>query len=79
MSRIDFSKIEEMIKSSIEFSLSEKQYENLTGRKMPKNNYYLIKQSAIAQFADGLGLSIKVHEKTITFERKEKLKWNARW
>lgn len=74
MSRIDFSKIEEMIKSSIEFSLSEKQYENLTGRKMPKNNYYLIKQSAIAQFADGLGLSIKVHEKTITFERKEKLK-----
>lgn len=79
MLRIDFSKIEEMIKSSIEFSLSEKQYENLTGRKMPKNNYYLIKQSAIAQFADGLGLSIKVHEKTITFERKEKLKWNARW
>ena len=73
MLRIDFSKIEEMIKSSIEFSLSEKQYENLTGRKMPKNNY-LIKQSAIAQFADGLGLSIKVHEKTITFERKEKLK-----
>ena len=79
MSRIDFSKIEEMIKSSIDFSLSEKQYENLTGRKMPKNNYYLIKQSAIAQFADGLGLSIKIHEKTITFERKEKLKWNARW
>ena len=79
MLRIDFSKIEEMIKSSIEFSLSEKQYENLTGRKMPKNNYYLIKQSAIAQFADGLRLSIKVHEKTITFERKEKLKWNARW
>ena len=79
MLRIDFSKIEEMIKSSIEFSLSEKQYENLTGRKMPKNNYYLIKQSAIAQFADGLGLSIKVHEKTITFERKEKLRWNARW
>lgn len=74
MLRIDFSKIEEMIKSSIEFSLSEKQYENLTGRKMPKNNYYLIKQSAIAQFADGLGLSIKVHEKAITFERKEKLK-----
>lgn len=79
MSRIDFSKIEEMIKSSIDFSLSEKQYENLTGRKMPKNNYYLIKQSAIAKFADGLGLSIKIHEKTITFERKEKLKWNARW
>ena len=67
MLRIDFSKIEEMIKSSIEFSLSEKQYENLTGRKMPKNNYYLIKQSAIAQFADGLGLSIKVHENTNYF------------
>lgn len=31
MSRIDFSKIEEMLKSSIDFSLSEKQYENLTG------------------------------------------------
>ena len=79
MSRIDFSKIEEMLKSSIDFSLSEKQYENLTGRKMPKNNYYLVKDSAIAKFVDGLGWTIKVHEKTISFEKKEKLKWNARW
>lgn len=74
MSKIDFSKIEEMLKSSIDFSLSEKQYENLTGRKMPKDNYYLIKKSAIAKFADRLGLTIKVHEKTMTFEKKEKIK-----
>lgn len=41
---------------------------------MPKNNYYLVKDSAIAKFVDGLGLTIKVHEKTISFEKKEKLK-----
>lgn len=70
MSKIDFSKIEGMIKSSIDFSLSEKQYENLTGRKMPKNDYYLTKKSAIAKFANKFNLTVQVHEKTITFEKR---------
>lgn len=73
MSKIDFSKIKELIESSIDFSLSEKQYEKLTGRKMPRDNYYLINKSAIAKFANELGLTIQVHKKTITFEKKEEV------
>ena len=70
MSKIDFSKIETMLNSSLNFSLSEKQYEKLTGRKMPKDTSYLINKSALANFAEKLGLRIRVQEKTISFEKK---------
>ncbi len=75
MSRIDFSKIERMLKSSADFTLSEKQYEKLTGRKTPKDTSYLVRKSALSKFARGLGLTVQVHEKTITFvKNKEKEK-----
>ena len=75
MPKIDFSKIERMLKSSTDFTLSEKQYEKLTGRKMPKDTSYLVRKSALSQFARGLGLTVQVHEKTITFVKsKEKEK-----
>lgn len=67
MSAIDFSALESIINSSIDFSLTEKQYEKLTGRAMPKDTGYLIRQSALARFAKSRGLSIQVREKTITF------------
>lgn len=68
MSTIDFSALESIINSSIDFSLTEKQYEKLTGRAMPKDTGYLIRQSALARFAKkSRGLSIQVREKTITF------------
>ena len=71
MAKIDFSKIENMLNSSLDFSLSEKQYEKLTGRKMPKDTSYLINKSALSRFANELGLKIKVQEKTISFEKKD--------
>lgn len=71
MSKIDFSKIEYMLQSSMDFSLSEKQYEKLTGRKMPKDTAYLIQRSALSRFANKLGLRICVQEKTISFEKVE--------
>lgn len=48
MPSIDFSKIAEMLESSTDFSLSEKQYKRLTGRAMPKDISYLTHRSAMA-------------------------------
>lgn len=70
MAKVDFSKIKEMIDSSLDFSITEKQYEKLTGRKLPKDNSYIINKSALAQFAKECGLRIKIQEKTITFEKE---------
>ena len=67
MSTIDFSALESIINSSIDFSLTEKQYEKLTGRAMPKDTGYLIQRSALARFAKSRGLRVQVREKTITF------------
>lgn len=67
MSKIDFSELESILNSSIDFSLTEKQYEKLTGRPMPKDTGYLIQRSALARFAKSRGLRVQVREKTITF------------
>lgn len=67
MSKIDFSELESILNSSIDFSLTEKQYEKLTGRAMPKDTGYLIQRSALARFAKSRGLRVQVREKTITF------------
>ena len=71
MSKIDFTEIKKLINSSTNFSLSEKQYKKMTGRKMPQNTSYLFNRSAIARFANELGLTIHVDEKTISFEKKK--------
>lgn len=67
MSKIDFSELESILNSSIDFSLTEKQYEKLTGRPMPKDTGYLIQRSALARFAKSRGVRVQVREKTITF------------
>lgn len=69
MRTIDFKKIEEMLDSSPEFSLTEKQYKHLTGWDMPKDNSYLINRSALSRFAKEHGLKVRVQEKTIWFDR----------
>lgn len=69
MAKIDFSKLRDMLNSSTNFSLTEKQYEKITKRKMPINASYLINQSALARFAKEQGLKIQVQEKTIRFEK----------
>ena len=69
MSKIDFSRIGDMLNSSTNFSLTEKQYKKLTGRDMPKGTSYLIHKSALSKYVSERGLKIKVNEKTITFEK----------
>lgn len=70
MSKIDFSPIKEMIDTSLSFSITEKQYQKLIGRKLPKDNSYLTNRSALAKFAKENGLVIRINEKTLSFERK---------
>ena len=69
MSKIDFSQIQDLLVSSTNFSISETQYKKLIGRAMPKDASYLTKRSAIARFAAERGLAIRLHEKSITFEK----------
>lgn len=70
MAKIDFSEIKKMIDSSLDFSITEKQYKRLTGRDLPKDYSYLINKSALSRFASENGLKIKIQEKTISFEEK---------
>lgn len=70
MAKIGLSKIKEMVDSSLDFSLTEKQYEKLTGRKLPKDNSYIINKSSLDKFAKGYGLKIKIQGKTIAFEKE---------
>lgn len=70
MAKIDFSKIKNMVDSSLDFSITEKQYEKLTGRKLPKDNSYIINKSALANFAKSNNLKIIIQEKTIRFEKE---------
>ena len=51
MAKIDFSKIAEMLNSSTDFSLTEKQYYNLTRSNLPKDTNYLLNKSALARFS----------------------------
>lgn len=69
MSKIDFSQLGDILDSSTDFSLTEDQYQKLTGRKMPQSEAYLTQKSALANFAMSRGLKIRVQKKTITFER----------
>lgn len=71
MARIDFSRLEELLDAATSFSLSERQYEQLTGRAMPKDTSYLIHRSALSRFAAEKGLKVTVREKEITFEKGE--------
>ncbi len=64
MAKIDFSNLENMLNSNPGFSLSEQQYENIIGRKMPKGKRYLTKDSALAKFAKEMGFAVVVQEET---------------
>ena len=69
MAKIDFSKIAEMLNSSTDFSLTEKQYYKLTRRNLPKDTSYLLNKSALARFSKEKNLEITVQERTISFKK----------
>lgn len=71
MSRPDLSKVKKMFESGEDFSLTDKQYRNKTGLSIPKNNSYLIRDSAIAKEAQRNGFVISLQERTIIFKKQK--------
>ena len=63
-------KIEKQMKSGEAFSLTNSQYKKSTGLDIPKNNNYLVKESAVAKKAKLYGYKIIVHERQISFEKE---------
>lgn len=53
------------------FSLTEAQYEEKTGARLPKQSSYLLKSSALAKACKENGYSLRLQEK-IVFMEKEK-------
>ena len=51
------------------FSLTETQYEEMTGAAMPKNPYYLLKNSALAKAAADRGFEMQLCERRVTFKK----------
>ena len=71
MSKPDLSKIEKLLNSGEDFTLNDAQYKSKTGLSIPKNPYYLIKNSAIAKLAKRYGFRISHQERKISFEKEK--------
>ena len=69
MSKIDFSKLGSMLESKTNLSLTEKQYEKIIGKKLPKSNSYLKNKSPLSKYVNDLGYIVVVKERTVSFEK----------
>lgn len=66
----NLDQIKELFESGEPFSLTDSQYKRKTGRSIPKNNTYLVKKSAVAKKAREYGYTLKIQERTISFEKE---------
>lgn len=70
MSAPNLEKIIELLESGEPFSLTENQYKRKTGLNIPKNNTYLVNDSAVARKAKEYGYKLVLQERQISFERE---------
>ena len=70
MAKPNLEKIDTLLLSGQNFSLTETQYQKETNATLPKDFYYLKNRSAVAKLAKRHGFSIKIQEKTILFEKE---------
>jgi len=66
--------IEKMLAKGITFSLTEAQYEKKTGARLPKDNGYLVRKSALAKRCEEYGYMLRLQEKVVYLE-KRKSEW----
>ena len=71
MAKIRFEKIIPLFDAGEDFSLTETQYRNSTGKTLPKDYYYLKNKSALAKEAKKFGFQIEIQEKTVSFKKNE--------
>jgi len=71
--RPKFDELEQEFEKGVEFYLTDCEYEMRTGAKLPKSNWYLTKNSAIANKAKEYGFIIsdivEKSERTICFRK----------
>lgn len=64
--------LNDLFKNNERFSLSDAEYEAKTGARLPKDSYYLLNHSALANKCSELGFTMKLQEKVVSFERVKK-------
>lgn len=60
----------ELFAQQASFSLTEAQYEARTGARLPKDSYYLIRNSALSKRCKELGFRLRVQEKTVFIDKE---------
>ncbi len=64
-----FTELISLFESNTDFSLTEEQYEEMTGAPLPKETNYLLKKSAVAKRAVEHGFQLVLNERTISFKK----------
>lgn len=64
-----FTELISLFESNTDFSLTEEQYEQMTGAPLPKGSYYLLTKSAVAKSAAEHGFQLNLNERTISFKK----------
>ena len=70
MAKINFDKLIPLFETQEEFSITESQYEKKIGQPLPKNEYYLKNNSALAKKAKEFGFSLEIKERTICLKKQ---------
>lgn len=69
MAKPSFEKIIPLLEAKKNFSLTEKQYEESTGARLPKENHYLQNKSALSRIAKEYGFEVEVQERIVSLRK----------
>lgn len=69
MAKLNLEKLIKLFEANQEFSLTESQYEKSVGKTLPKNQYYLKNNSALAREAKKYGYHIEIKERTVCLKK----------
>lgn len=68
--RPNLTTLDSLFEQGKAFSLSDAQYEQKTGVRLPKNTNYILKRSALAKKCEKHGFKMYVQEKVVFFEKE---------
>lgn len=68
--RPKFAEFIPLFETNSEFSITEEQYESMTGVPLPKGSYYLLNSSALYKKAAEYGFELILNERTISFKKR---------
>lgn len=71
MAYVNVDNLNPFFEKGEDFSLTDEKYEKLTGKDLPKNKYYLTKNSALAKRAKKYGYTVSVVPKVVIFSKEK--------